>query len=105
MLKDLMQDDSIQKEANNLVYLAMANDKSHIDSNIIYSIFRKRPKRADIYWFVHVDITNEPYGASYLVDTVIPRRCFFVRLKFCFKVEHKVNLMFSQIVKRNGKKR
>ncbi len=98
MLKDLMQDDSIQKEANNLVYLAMANDKSHIDSNIIYSIFRKRPKRADIYWFVHVDITNEPYGASYLVDTVIPRRCFFVRLKFGFKVEHKVNLMFSQIV-------
>ena len=98
MLKDLMQDDSIQKEANNLVYMAMANDKSHIDSNIIYSIFRKRPKRADIYWFVHVDITNEPYGASYFVDTVIPRRCFFVRLKFGFKVEHKVNLMFSQIV-------
>ncbi len=98
ILKDLMQDDSIQKEANNLVYMAMANDKSHIDSNIIYSILRKRPKRADIYWFVHVDITNEPYGASYYVDTVIPRRCFFVRLKFGFKVEHKVNLMFSQIV-------
>jgi len=98
ILKDLMQDDSIQKEANNLVYLAMANDKSHIDSNIIYSILRKRPKRADIYWFVHVDITNEPYGASYFVDTVIPRRAFFIRLKFGFKVEHKVNLMFSQIV-------
>jgi KUP system potassium uptake protein len=98
MLKDLMQDDSLPKEANNLVYMAMANDKSHIDSNIIYSIFRKRPKRADIYWFVHVDITNEPYGASYYVDTVIPRRCFFIRLKFGFKVEHKVNLMFSKIV-------
>lgn len=98
MLKDLMQDDSLPKEANNLVYMAMANDKSHIDSNIIYSIFRKRPKRADIYWFVHVDITNEPYGAAYYVDTVIPRRCFFIRLKFGFKVEHKVNLMFFKIV-------
>jgi KUP system potassium uptake protein len=65
-LKDLMHDETIAKEANNLVYLSMANDKSHIDSNIIYSIFRKRPKRADIYWFVHVDITNEPFGAATL---------------------------------------
>lgn len=97
-LKDLMKDESIAKETNNLVYLSMANDKSHIDSNIIYSIFRKRPKRADIYWFVHVDITSEPYGASYVVDTVIPRRAFFVRLSFGFKVEHKVNLMFNKIV-------
>jgi KUP system potassium uptake protein len=97
-LKDLMKDETIPQEANNLVYLSMANDKSHIDSNIIYSIFRKRPKRADIYWFVHVDITNEPYGATYSVDTLIPRRCFFVRLSFGFKVEHKVNLMFNKIV-------
>ncbi|MFN8276178.1 MAG: KUP/HAK/KT family potassium transporter [Chitinophagales bacterium] len=97
-LKDLMKDESIPKEANNLVYLSMANDKSHIDSNIIYSIFRKRPKRADIYWFVHVDISNEPYGASYTVSTLIPGRCFFIRLSFGFKVEHKVNLMFSKIV-------
>ncbi|MCS6934097.1 MAG: KUP/HAK/KT family potassium transporter [Chitinophagales bacterium] len=97
-LKELMKDETIPKEANNLVYMAMANDKSHIDSNIIYSIFRKRPKRADIYWFVHVEITNEPYGATYSVDTIVPRRIFFVRLSFGFKVEHKVNLMFNKIV-------
>ncbi|MCS6819284.1 MAG: potassium transporter Kup, partial [Chitinophagales bacterium] len=52
----------------------------------------------DIYWFVHVEITNEPYGASYYVDTIIPKRCFFIRLKFGFKVEHKVNVMFNKIV-------
>lgn len=97
-LKELMQDDTIPKEANNLVYLAMANDKSHIDSNIIYSIFRKRPKRADIYWFVHVDISNDPFGATYAVESVVPRRVFFIRLSFGFKVEHKVNLMFNKIV-------
>lgn len=97
-LKDLMHDETIPKEANNLVYMSMANDKSHIDSNIVYSIFRKRPKRADIYWFVHVDISNEPYGATYSVDTVVPRRIFFIRLNFGFKVEHKVNLMFNKIV-------
>ena len=97
-IKDLMKDETIARETNNLVYMSMANDKSHIDSNIIYSIFRKRPKRADIYWFVHVDIANEPYGITYQVDTVIPRRCFFVKLSFGFKVEHKVNLMFKKVV-------
>lgn len=97
-LKALMHDETIPKEANNLVFMSMANDKSHIDSNIIYSIFRKRPKRADIYWFVHVDISNDPYGATYSVDTIVGRRVFFVRLSFGFKVEHKVNLMFNKIV-------
>lgn len=98
MIKDLMQDETIPKEANNLVYMSLASDKNLIDSNIIYSLFRKRPKRADIYWFVHVEITNEPTGAFYYVDTIIPKRCFFIRLEFGFKVEHKVNLMFSKIV-------
>lgn len=98
MLQDLMDDDAVPKEANNLVYMALASDKNQIDSNIIYSLFRKRPKRADIYWFVHVDITNEPSGISYSVDTIIPKKCFFIRIEFGFKVEHKVNLMFSKIV-------
>lgn len=98
LLEDLMRDESIPKEATNLVYMCVANDKNHIDSNIVYSIFRKRPKRADIYWFVHVDITTEPYGVSYSVDTIIPKKCFFVKLRFGFKVEHKVNLMFRKIV-------
>ncbi len=97
-IQDLMRDETIPKEATNLVYLAMANDKNHIDSNIIYSLFRKNPKRADVYWFVHVDIANDPYLASYSVDTIIPKKIFFVRLRFGFKVEHKVNLMFRKIV-------
>ncbi|HRB19391.1 MAG TPA: KUP/HAK/KT family potassium transporter, partial [Chitinophagales bacterium] len=97
-LKDLQNDASIPKEATNLVFMCNADDKRHIDSNIIYSIFRKKPKRADTYWFVHVDITNDPYGASYSVDTVIPQKCFFINLKFGFKVEHKVHVMFTQIV-------
>ena len=97
-IQDLMRDESIPKEATNLVYMAMVNDKNHIDSNIIYSIFRKRPKRADVYWFVHVDIANDPYLASYSIDTIIPKKIFFVRLRFGFKVDHKVNVMFRKIV-------
>ena len=98
MLQDLMADDSVPKEATNLVFLARVDDKNHIDSSIYYSIFRKRPKRADVYWIVHVEITNEPYGASYSVKTLIPQHAFLVRLQFGFKVEHKVNFMFRKIV-------
>jgi KUP system potassium uptake protein len=97
-LHDLQNDTTIPKEATNLVFMCNANDKKHIDSNIIYSIFRKKPKRADTYWFVHVDITNEPFGAGYAVDTIIPKKCFFIRLKFGFKVEHKVHVMFTRII-------
>lgn len=98
MLKDLMNDDTVPKEATNLVYMALSDNGKQIDSNIVYSIFRKRPKRADIYWFVHVDICDEPYIKNYKVTTLLPGKVFFVRLKFGFKVEHKVNLMFSKIV-------
>lgn len=98
MFKDLMNDDTVPKESTNLVYLAMSDNGNQIDSNIVYSIFRKRPKRADIYWFVHVDICDEPYLKNYKVTTLLPGKVFFVRLKFGFKVEHKVNLMFSKIV-------
>jgi KUP system potassium uptake protein len=98
MLKDLQLDETVAKESDNLVYLAMTNDKSKIDSSIIYSIFRKKPKRASVYWFLHVEILDDPYSKLYEVDEIIPGRCFFIKLSFGFKVEHKVNLMFKTIV-------
>ena len=99
MLKELMNDDTVPKESTNLVYLAMSSDVTKLDSNIIYSIFRKRPKRADIYWFLHVDICDDPFLQKYTVKTLVPGKVFFVKLRFGFKVEHKVNLMFNNIVK------
>jgi KUP system potassium uptake protein len=98
MIQDLQSDPSIPKEATNLVYLAMADSKRYIDSNIIYSIFKKRPKRADVYWFVHVDTVDSPFTSKYLVDTIIPKKCFFIRMKLGFKTDHRVNLLFSKII-------
>jgi KUP system potassium uptake protein len=98
LIHDLQLDKSVPKEANNLVYMAMADNEKKIDENIIYSLFRKRPKRADVYWFLHIEVLNEPFDAYYSVDTLIPKRCFFVKLYFGFKIEHKVNLLFKQII-------
>jgi len=98
LIQDLQADTSVPKEATNLVYMAVANSKRYIDSNIIYSIFKKRPKRADVYWFVHVDTMDSPYTSKYSVDTIIPRKCFFVRIKLGFKADHRVNLLLNKIL-------
>ncbi|MBX7243593.1 MAG: KUP/HAK/KT family potassium transporter, partial [Bacteroidia bacterium] len=98
ILSDIIKDYTIPKEATNLVYLANSNHPDKIDKNIIYSITKKRPKRADIYWFLHVDIADEPNTKEYSVMEIIPRKVFFVRLKFGFKVPHKVSLMFRYVV-------
>lgn len=97
MISDLQADTTIPKEATNLVYLAVADSKRFIDSNIIYSVFKKRPKRADCYWFLHVDTVDSPYTSKYHVDTIIPRKCFFVSIKLGFKADHRVNLLFNKI--------
>ena len=98
MIQDLQSDTTIPKEATNLVYLAVADSKRYIDSNIIYSIFKKRPKRADIYWFLHVDTVDSPFTSKYSVDTIIPKKCFFIRLRLGFKTDHRVNLIFNKII-------
>lgn len=98
MLQDLQADQAVPKESTNLVYLAVADTERFIDSNIIYSIFKKRPKRADVYWFLHVDTVDTPFTSKYSVETIIPKRCFFIRLRLGFKTPHRVNLMFSKII-------
>lgn len=98
MIQDLQADQTIPKEATNLVYLAMADSKRYIDSNIIYSMFKKRPKRADVYWFVHVQTVDSPFTSKYILDTIIPKKCFFVTIRLGFKTDHRVNLIFNKII-------
>lgn len=99
IIDKLNDDDSIPKEASHLVYLAMTDNERKIDSNIIHSILKKRPKRADVYWFMHVETTDEPYTRSYHVDTLVTKQMFFIKLKLGFKVEQRINAMFFKIVK------
>lgn len=98
MIQDLQSDTSIPKEATNLVYLAVTDRKQFIDSNIIFSLFKKRPKRADVYWFLHVDTVDTPFTSKYSVETIIPRKCFFVNIRLGFKADHRINLIFNKII-------
>jgi KUP system potassium uptake protein len=104
LLQELQADTSVPKESTHLVYMSVADSKKHIDTSIIYSIFRKRPKRADVYWFVHVDTMDSPYASKYLVDTIIPKKCYFVRIQLGFKAEYRVNLIFTEILRELSEK-
>ena len=99
MIKALQHDDSIPKKATNLVYLTVVADKKYIDYNIIYSILKKQPKKADVYWFVHVETVDTPYASNYSVETIIPCKCFFVHINLGFKADHRTNPLFNYILK------
>ncbi len=96
--KDIKNDESIPKYATNLVYLTKANFKSDIETKIIYSIFNKQPKRADLYWFIHLDIVDDPHTMDYVVDILIPDTLIRIDFKLGFKVQPRVNLYFKQVI-------
>ncbi len=97
-IKELSRDISIPKYATHIVFMSNAARQSEIESKIIYSIFQKRPKRADIYWFVHVDTTDDPYTMEYKVNTIAPDDCYKVTFRLGFRVEQRINLFFRKVI-------
>ncbi|MBJ7429450.1 MAG: KUP/HAK/KT family potassium transporter, partial [Bacteroidia bacterium] len=67
ILEQLSKDESVSKFATHLVYLTSADLQNEIESKIMYSILQKQPKRADIYWFVHIHVDDQPYTMQYKV--------------------------------------
>ena len=98
LLKSLGDDQLVPKCATNLVYITKANRKAEIESKIIYSIINKQPKRADVYWFIHVDIMDEPDTFEYEVTQFLPGKVIKVDFRLGFKVEPRINQYFRQVL-------
>ena len=97
-IQELSNDRSVPKYATHLVYLTSADNPKEIEHKIIYSILNKKPKRADIYWLVHVDTLDDPYTAEYKVDHIIPNDIIRVEFRLGFRMEPRINLMFRKVV-------
>ena len=97
-IQELSNDKTVPKYATHLVYLTSANNPKEIEHKIIYSILNKKPKRADIYWFVHVDTLDDPYTSEYSVEHIIPNDIIRVEFRLGFRVEPKINLLFRKVV-------
>jgi KUP system potassium uptake protein len=98
VLQELSNDQTINKYATHLVYLSSANNFKEIEYKIIHSILNKKPKRADIYWFVHVDTVDDPYTCEYEVQTIIPNEVIRVEFRLGFRQQPKINVMFRKVV-------
>ncbi|MCF3109503.1 KUP/HAK/KT family potassium transporter [Niabella sp. CC-SYL272] len=97
-MQELSADRSIAKYATHLIYLTSADNPREIEHKIIYSILNKKPKRADIYWFVHVDTLDDPYTAEYKVEHIIPNDIIRIDFRLGFRIQPRINIMFKKVV-------
>ena len=98
ILNELSEDDSIPKYATHLIYLSKADKTYEIEEKIIKSIFAKKPKRADVYWFLHINRTNDPFALNYEVVELLDDKVIKVVLNVGFRIQPKVELYFKKIV-------
>jgi KUP system potassium uptake protein len=98
LLDALSHDESVPKFATHLIYLTKANRPTHIEQKILYSIFSHNPKRADVYWFVHIERTDEPYTMEYGVEELKADKVIRVEFRIGFRVQQRISLMFRKVV-------
>jgi len=96
--KDLKNDTTIPYLSANLVYITKADKPMEVESKIIYSIFRKHPKRANTYFLLHIDNDEAPYTFEYTVNQIIPGTLIKIDFKLGFKIERRINLYFREVI-------
>ena len=97
-LVELSSDKDIPKYATHLVYLTKANNYREIEHRIIDSILNRKPKRADIYWFIHIDRTDSPYGMEYSIRELVDDKVMRVDFKLGFRIQPRVNVLFKKVM-------
>jgi KUP system potassium uptake protein len=105
ILIDLSNDISIPKTSNHLVYMTSSSSADEIESKIMYSLIERQPKRADMYWFVHIETVDDPYLYDYKVEILSPKDAVRIDFRLGFRVEPRIQLFFNKIVAelvRNG---
>lgn len=97
-IAELSNDQNIPKFSTHLIYLTKAERRDLIESKIIKSIFDKKPKRADVYWFFHVNRTNQPYTLDYEVSELVDDKVIKIVLNIGFRVQPKTQLFFEKVI-------
>jgi len=98
LISELSEDLSIPKFTTHLVYLTKSNRKEQIEYRIIKSIFAQKPKRANVYWFFHINRTDNPYSLNYEVVELVEEKVFKIILNIGFRIRPRTELYFKQIL-------
>lgn len=97
-LTELSTDDNIPKFATHLIYLTKANKRHQVEEKIIKSILSKKPKRADVYWFLHINRTEQPYTLTYDVSELVDDKVIKININVGFRIQPRTELYFKKIV-------
>lgn len=98
IIQELSNDSEIPKFSTHLIYLTKANHRHEIEEKIIKSILSKKPKRADVYWFLHIHRTADPYALSYDVSELVNDKIMKVNINVGFRIQPRAELYFKRIV-------
>ena len=97
-LLQLSSDKDIPKYATNLVYLTGAKYESDVDYAVLYSILNKQPKRANVYFFVHINVVDEPYKREYKVTKFSDKKIFKITFNLGFREHQRINMFMHQVI-------
>ena len=97
-LLQLSMDKSIPKYATNLVYLTGAKREEDVDYAVLYSILNKQPKRANVYFFVHINVIDKPYKREYKVTKFSDKKIFKITFNLGFREHQRVNMFMHQVI-------
>ena len=97
LLQAVRKDPGIVFEASNLVFPTRSPSHDKLDVSLYHSLFGKRPRKAGIIWFMHIEILNEPWGVHYSVNELIDQECYYVNIQYGFKEEHHTEYMMRKI--------
>lgn len=98
-LKEFSNDTTLPQYATHLVYLTMSDSPARLEEEIMRSVLEKTPKRADVYWFLHIKTDNEPFTMKYKVDTLAKEDVYFMTLTLGFRIEPRINYFFESALK------
>lgn len=96
--KLMEEDKELPLYSSNLVYLTKSNKWNEVENKIVYSIFNKLPKRAEYYWFVNIEVTDEPYTKEYRVNTIKEDRIFSIEFKLGFRLSQGLNTLLAEVI-------
>ncbi|PJR04551.1 KUP/HAK/KT family potassium transporter [Avrilella dinanensis] len=97
-ITELSNDNSVSKFVTHLIYLTKSERRDQIEEKIIQSIFAKKPKRAEVYWFFHINRTNSPYTLNYDVNELVDDKIIKITVNIGFRIRPRTELYFTRII-------
>jgi KUP system potassium uptake protein len=94
----LSTDKDFPKYATHLVYLTKADFEGEIERRIMHSILHRKPKRAEVYWFVHINRSDNPYTMEYRTKEIVKGKVVRIDFNLGFRVQPRVNLLFKKVM-------